>query len=157
MTKKNSNSTRRRETTRALPSPPPGRVGKGEQGEGRRTKNTPNGGPHLELGRLRLKTWSKSDFSIAQTTGQHICTYIGRVLGTVCRTVVAHVPLEDTADGIFHLRIFRSPRHIPREKGQHLRPQLVQELESKSETTYKKKNKKKSVPKQTGMPMPRVG
>ena len=34
---------------------------------------TPNGGPHLELsiGRLRLKTWSKTDFSIAQTTGQH--------------------------------------------------------------------------------------
>ena len=30
---------------------------------------TPNGGPHLELGRLRLKTWSKSDVSIAKTTG----------------------------------------------------------------------------------------
>ena len=50
------------------------RVGRGEQGEARRASSTPNGGPHLKLGRLRLKTWSKSDSSIAQTTGQHICT-----------------------------------------------------------------------------------
>ena len=63
----------------------PGRVGEGEQGEARRAKSTPNGGPHVELGRLRLKTWSKCDFSIAQTTGQHIlypgtCYYRGRVM-----------------------------------------------------------------------------
>ena len=53
----------------------PGRVGRGEQGETRRANSTPNGGPRLELGRLRLKTWSKSDFSIAQTTRQylHMC------------------------------------------------------------------------------------
>ena len=39
-----------------------------EQGVASRANTTPNGGPHLELGRLRLKTWSKSDFSIAETT-----------------------------------------------------------------------------------------
>ena len=46
----------------------PGRVGKDEQGEARRANSTPNGGLHLELIRLRLKTWSKPDFSIAETT-----------------------------------------------------------------------------------------
>ena len=46
----------------------PSRVGRDEQGEARRANTTPNGGPHLELGRLRLKTWAKSDFSIAETT-----------------------------------------------------------------------------------------
>ena len=46
----------------------PGRVGRDEQGGARRANTTPNGGPHLELGRLRLKTWSNSDFSIAETT-----------------------------------------------------------------------------------------
>ena len=44
-----------------------GRVGRDEQGEARRANTTPNGGPHLELRRLRLKNWSKSDFSIAET------------------------------------------------------------------------------------------
>ena len=44
------------------------RVGRDEQGEARRANTTPNGGPHLELGRLRLITWSKSDFSIAEAT-----------------------------------------------------------------------------------------
>ena len=52
----------------------PGRVGRGKQAEARRANSTSNVGPHLELRRVRLKTWSKSDFSIAQTTGQHICT-----------------------------------------------------------------------------------
>ena len=46
----------------------PGRVGRDEQGEAHRANSTPNGGPHLELGRLRLKTWSESDLSIAETT-----------------------------------------------------------------------------------------
>ena len=32
----------------------PGRVGRGEQREARRANSTPNGGPHLDLGRLRL-------------------------------------------------------------------------------------------------------
>ena len=49
----------------------PGRVGRDEQSEARRTNTTPNGGPHLELrvGHLRLKTWSglKADFSISET------------------------------------------------------------------------------------------
>ena len=59
-----------RETTRSRPRPSPVDSG------GRRANSTPNDGPHLELGRLRLKTWSKSDFSIAQTTGQHISTCV---------------------------------------------------------------------------------
>ena len=46
----------------------PGRVGRDEQGDARRANTAPNGGAHLERGRLRLKTWSKSDFSIAETT-----------------------------------------------------------------------------------------
>ena len=33
----------------------PGRVKREEQGAARRANTTPNGGPHLELGRLRLK------------------------------------------------------------------------------------------------------
>ena len=44
------------------------RVGRGEQGEARPAISAPRGGPHLDLGRLRLKTWSKSDFWIAETT-----------------------------------------------------------------------------------------
>ena len=40
----------------------------GEQGEARPAMSAPRGGPHLDLGRLRLKTWSKSDFSLAETT-----------------------------------------------------------------------------------------
>ena len=37
-----------------------GRVGRDEHGEARRANTTPNGGPHLELGRLRLKTYPGS-------------------------------------------------------------------------------------------------
>ena len=32
------------------------------RGEVQRANSTPNGGPHLELARIRLKTWGKSDF-----------------------------------------------------------------------------------------------
>ena len=46
----------------------PNIVGRDEQGEARRANTAPKGGPHLELERFRLKTWSKSDFSIADTT-----------------------------------------------------------------------------------------
>ena len=42
--------------------------GGGEQGELRPAISAPRGGPHLDLGRLRLKTWSKMDSSIAGTT-----------------------------------------------------------------------------------------
>ena len=67
-----------------------GNVGRGEQGEARRASSTPNGGPHLELAhflaRLRLKTWYKSDFSIAHTTPHsslYVSSYQGqRVAGT---------------------------------------------------------------------------
>ena len=70
-----NNSARRQETTRAQPRPPPAEAGEASK-EARRANSTPNGGPHLELGRLRLKTWAKSGFPIAQTTGQHICTCV---------------------------------------------------------------------------------
>ena len=46
----------------------PGRVGRDEHGEARRANTTPNGGPHLELERVRLTTLSKSDSWIAETT-----------------------------------------------------------------------------------------
>ena len=46
----------------------PGRVGRDEQREARRANTTPNGGPHLELGRVRFNTRSKSDFSIVEMT-----------------------------------------------------------------------------------------
>ena len=49
------------------------RVGRG-RGEARPAIITPRGGPHLDLGRLGLKTCSKSDFSIAETTGS-TCLY----------------------------------------------------------------------------------
>ena len=39
----------------------PCRVEGDERGEARRANTTPNGGPHIELERLRLKAWSKSD------------------------------------------------------------------------------------------------
>ena len=44
------------------------RVGRGEQGDARPAISALRGGPHLDQGRLRRKTWSKSDFSIAGTT-----------------------------------------------------------------------------------------
>ena len=42
----------------------PGRVGRDEQGRAHRA-NTTGSGLYFELGRLRLKSWSKSVFSIA--------------------------------------------------------------------------------------------
>ena len=42
------------------PRPPRGRVGRGEQCDARQANSTPNGGPHLELARLRLKAWCKN-------------------------------------------------------------------------------------------------
>ena len=56
----------------------PGRVGRDVQCEACRASSTPNGGPHLDLirGRSRVKTWSKSDFSIAETTWP---TYLRRI------------------------------------------------------------------------------
>ena len=43
----------------------PGRVGGDEQGRAHRANTTWSGGVYFELGRLRRKSWSKSDFSIA--------------------------------------------------------------------------------------------
>ena len=54
----------------------PGRVRRGVQGEVRRAKSTPNGGPHLELAPLRANTCTKTDFSIAQTTPQSSYIFI---------------------------------------------------------------------------------
>ena len=53
----------------------PSRVGKDEQGEARRANTTRNGGPHLELGRLRLKTWYNPEFRLPRRHGQHNYTY----------------------------------------------------------------------------------
>ena len=44
------------------------RVGRGDQGEARPAISAPRGEPHLDLRRSRLKTWSKSEFSIAEMT-----------------------------------------------------------------------------------------
>ena len=46
----------------------PDRVETHEQGEWRQANTTPNGEPHLQLRRLQLKPWPKSDISIAETT-----------------------------------------------------------------------------------------
>ena len=45
----------------------PGRDGRYEQDEAHQANTTPNSGPHHELGCRRLKTWSESDFSIAES------------------------------------------------------------------------------------------
>ena len=53
------------------------RVGRGDQGEARPAISAPRGGPHLDLGCLQLKTWSRSGFWIAETTWPtylYICT-----------------------------------------------------------------------------------
>ena len=65
---KNEKSTRRRETKASTVSAGTRRVGRGEQGEARPVISAPRGRPDLDLARLRLKTWSKSDFWIAETT-----------------------------------------------------------------------------------------
>ena len=74
-----TNRRLRKLTKKRKQRPPPGdnastaeaaicRVDRDEQGKARRASTTPNGRPHLDLGRLRLKTWSKADFSTAGTT-----------------------------------------------------------------------------------------
>ena len=54
----------------------PGSVVRDEKVEARRANSTPNRGPYLELGRSRLETWSRADFSTAQMTGQHFYTRV---------------------------------------------------------------------------------
>ena len=71
----------------------PGRVERDERGEARRAHTTPNGGPHLDLERLRLKTWSKSERSIAETTWPtylYIYSYgtVGSVFPMVLRSII---------------------------------------------------------------------
>ena len=56
LTKKNENRTHQRVTTRILQG----------RDEARLAKSRSRGRPHLDLGRLRLKTWF--DFSIAGTS-----------------------------------------------------------------------------------------
>ena len=54
----------------------PGRVDRDKQGaRGTSSKHHTDSWPHLELGRLRLKTWSESDFSIAETWPTHLHIY----------------------------------------------------------------------------------
>ena len=57
---------RRREPGQGRP-PPAEQKETSKVPEARRANITPNGRPRGELGRLRLKTWSKPDFSIAAT------------------------------------------------------------------------------------------
>ena len=78
----------------------PGRVGRDEQSQARRANTTPNGGPHLELGRSTLKTWSKSDFSITETTWQ---TYFISIHIPVVVTTVKFAKISCTY-------LYRSPR-----------------------------------------------
>ena len=64
--------------------------GRGEQGEARPAISAPRGRPHLDLGRLRLGTWSKYDFSIAETTWPPYLLVIGgirRDLNTCSRPI----------------------------------------------------------------------
>ena len=42
--------------------------GVGRYLQGSKVRHVQKGGPRLDLGRLRIKTWSKSDFSSAETT-----------------------------------------------------------------------------------------
>ena len=46
----------------------PGIDGREEEGEARRANTTPNGGPNLELERLRLRTLPNFGFSNGETT-----------------------------------------------------------------------------------------
>ena len=52
------------------------RVGRGEQGAARPAISAPRGEPHIDLGRLRLKTLSKSDFWIAETWPTYLYIYL---------------------------------------------------------------------------------
>ena len=52
------------------------RVWGGEQGEARPAISAPKSGPHLDLGRLRLKTLPKSDFWIAETWPTYLYIYL---------------------------------------------------------------------------------
>ena len=75
--KKNENSTPRRKTTRARSRPPPAESG--EASKVRHDDQTAH--PMVDLvssyrSRLQLKTCFKTDFSIAQTTGQFFCTCV---------------------------------------------------------------------------------
>ena len=56
---------------------PPGRVGRGEQGEARRANSTPNGGPHIELllGACGFKPGINLTYRLPRRQGQHTCTY----------------------------------------------------------------------------------
>ena len=51
-------------------------VGTGEQGEACPAISAPRGGPQLDLGRLRPKTWYEPDFSIAGTTWRKITLHV---------------------------------------------------------------------------------
>ena len=58
----------RRETTRALSRPLLEGSGGASKVKHVQQISAPIGGPHLDRERLRLRTWSKVDFSIADTT-----------------------------------------------------------------------------------------
>ena len=75
---------------RALPRQPPAESVEASKVMHDEQNSTPSGGPHHELGRLQLKIWSKSDFSIAQT-GQHTCACLLVGLASVGNDAVKRV------------------------------------------------------------------
>ena len=77
----------------------PGRVGRNDQCEARRANTTPSHGAHLELGHLRLKTWSKSDFSIAETTWPTYLVYIIIVVVVVLTLTRRYNPVRGHRTG----------------------------------------------------------
>ena len=61
------------------------RVGRGEQGEARPAIRAPRSEPNLDLGRFRLKTWSKYDFSITGTTWATLSSTFLKVKNRRCK------------------------------------------------------------------------
>ena len=92
------------------------RAGRGEQGEARPAINAPRSGHHLDLERLRLKTWSEFGFSIAETWRTYsiyisICGHSGCADSDVrsLNTTIVEGPIEhhksrlvsrETGDGL---------------------------------------------------------
>ena len=88
----------------------PCRVGRDEQSEARTGNSTPRGGPHRDQTRLRLKTWSKGQFSRADSTPQQFCIYCRfinkRMLCPICLTghSAARTPWRDFEFADRHVR-----------------------------------------------------
>ena len=101
----------------------PGRVGRDEQVAARHT--TPNGGPHLELERLRLKTWPKPEFSIAETTWPtYIYIYLYPAAGADASALALHPTIRAANNAVpLHQRRSRQYRWEPMLPTVHTRSQ----------------------------------